>query len=182
MSQADVFDRANSRHLRYSQDINNRTKPYLSPNQIENIKRKIVSTERWLREHRMSPFARVRGMEEGPAQAELVHLKKMLEQDTAPVIKKTNEKNTFYKRVKELEKIIKEGMPTFDEMMGKRKSHSKNGRPNSKYQEAQPSAVEKNIKWVESKNKYVHEWKRLKRILEPDDSNATNVENLRPYK
>lgn len=153
-----------------------RERNLLGPQQVEEAKRKIAGLEQFLKTHKNSEFKRVREADETFARHELVRYKRMLEQRQAPVVT-GDDRDKMYRRVKYLEKLIKVGMPTKDQMMGKRHSHYDN--PNSKYQEAVGSDVDQFLKWNAQNEGRVREWKRLKRTLEPENPGATNIEMLR---
>lgn len=148
----------------------------LNPGQKRDIEGKIESLERFLKEHKNSSFKRIREADEGFARQELKRYRAMLAARTAPAVSGTD-RDKVVRRVKYLETKIRDGMPTKDEMMGKR--HSNPGQPNSKYQEAIPSVVDQHMKWEAKNAGNIREWKHLKRILEPDNPDATNVEQLR---
>lgn len=150
---------------------------YLSPQERQEREQRIKSAENYLQNYKFSSFRTERERDITPILRQLKEDKKILSELSAPTVS-NQEKNALLKQCRKLEKNIKIGMPTFDEMMGKRKTNP----DKSKYQEAIPSIVDKNIKWTLAKNPLVREWKRIKRILEPDDPNATNVENLRKKK
>lgn len=147
---------------------------YLGPQERQEREQRIKSTENYLQNYKSSSFRTERDRDITPILRQLKEDKKVLSELSAPVVS-NQEKNKLLKRCRELETNIKIGMPTFDEMMGKRKTN-----PNkSKYQEAIPSIVDKNIKWTLKNEPSVREWQRIKRTIEPDNPNSTNVENLR---
>lgn len=149
---------------------------YLSSIKQREIKDEVLSLRNKLEEIKHSEYAAVRAMNPMPIIRKLRDLERTLRSKSIPEIS-DREKSEYYKRAKELERSIKQGMPTYDEMMGKRHGHVDN--PNSKYQEAEPSAVRKNILWIKGKEKEVREWKNIMRILEPDNPGAANIEHLR---
>lgn len=151
-------------------------KNLLSPAQKAEYEQKIKQAERFLATHKNSPFKRVRELDEGFAQSEIRKYKKILAERTAPEVD-GKERDRIARRAKYLEAKIKEGMPTRDEMMGKR--HSDPDNPNRKYQEAIPSIVDRNTKWMLANAARIKEWKHLKRILDPTNPGACNVEQLR---
>ena len=66
-------------------------------------------------------------------------------------------------------------MPTKDEMMG-----IKHKKPDgSIYYVADPKIVDRNVNWTLNNTSVIREWKRIKRTLEPDNPDVTNVEQLR---
>lgn len=153
-----------------------RIRNLLTPLQVVEMEKERSNAERWLKTHRNSEFSAVRGADETFARRTIRKCDEMLRLRKAPVVDEM-QKDKMARRVKYLEQKIKEGMPTRDEMMGKRHSHADN--PNSKYEEAVPSIVSRHIAWSKANDLRVKEWKRLKRILEPDNPEATNVEMLR---
>jgi hypothetical protein len=148
----------------------------LGPGQVQEFKAKIASYKRFLETHKQSPFKRVRESDETFARQEIKRYEKLLADRTAPSMDAT-QKNTMLRRVKYLEAKIKEGMPSKDEMMGKR--HSDPDNINRKYQEAIPKVVDQHIAWERTNGARIREWKYLKRVLEPENPHATNVESLR---
>lgn len=150
---------------------------YLSGQKRRELEEEAVALRETLRNIKTSEYATERAINPFPIMKKLRRVEDLLKAKSTPEVSE-REKTSLYKRAKELEKSIKQGMPTYDEMMGKRHSHVDN--PNSKYQEAEPSAVRKNILWTQAKEKEVREWKNIMRILEPDDPGAANVERLRP--
>jgi len=151
-------------------------KNLLGPQQMAEVKAKIAGFERFLKDHKNSSFKREREADETFARQELKRYKAMLVERSPQEVTGT-ERTKIYQRVKYLESKIKEGMPTQDEMMGKRHSHVDN--PSSKYQEAEGSVVDRQVKWTLANQARIKEWKHLKRILEPNDPGSTNVEMLR---
>lgn len=149
---------------------------YLSGSKQIEMKEEVLMLRNKLEEIKHSEFSTVRAQNPMPIIRKIRELEKTLRAKSVPEIS-DKEKSNLYKRAKELEKSIRLGMPTYDEMMGKRHGHVDN--PNSKYQEAEPSAIRKNIIWTKEKDKDVREWKNIMRILEPNDSGAANVERLR---
>jgi len=152
-------------------------KGYLTTNEEQERRQRISNNEGWLKTHKSSEYRRVRNMDESYVIKQLSTDKKTLNERAAPRDLKDTERTKLYTRVKYLEGKIRDGMPTRDEMMGKR--HSNPGNPNSKYQEARPGDVKKHMKWLSATQKYQDEWKKIMRILEPDDPEAANVERLR---
>lgn len=73
-------------------------------------------------------------------------------------------KDKLVAEAKRLSDLIKEGMPTYDEM----KDPVRN-----------PGAIRKNILWEKRNIHNIQEWKQLQRQLEPDDPTISNVERLR---
>jgi len=147
---------------------------FLRPEEKRELENRIKSSERYLQTYKSSEFRAERDRDVSSIHEQIKKDKKTLSELSAPPVT-SKDKTLLYSRCKELEKQIKVGMPTKDEMMGKRKTN-----PNkSKYQEAESSVVEKNIKWTLSKEPLVREWKRIKRTLEPDDPTVTDVEQLR---
>lgn len=85
-------------------------------------------------------------------------------------------KDMLWKRAKELERLIQDGMPTFDEMKGNRRIHPDTGKV---FYETNSYNVDKNIAWEHKNAGNVREWKQIMRTLEPDDPKIANVERLR---
>ncbi len=150
---------------------------FLTPRQVEEYKTRIANTENWLKNHRYSPYKRERDLDETHARRQLKKYVEMLNKRQAPDIVKDNDRAKLAARAKFLENKIKEGMPTKDEMMGER--HSRSDNPNSKYQIAKSEIVDKHLAWQERTARYQEEWKKIIRVLEPNDPNSSNIERLR---
>ena len=153
-----------------------RERNLLNPHQLRELQLRRSGAEQWLKTHRNSEFRAVREADETGARKTIRNCDATIKLRTAPAVSDI-ERDKMARRVKYLETRIKDGMPSRDEMMGKRHSHHDN--PNSKYQEAIPNVVDRHIKWSAANAARIKEWKRLKRILEPESPDATNVEMLR---
>ncbi|MFA5234524.1 MAG: hypothetical protein WC390_09010 [Sulfurimonas sp.] len=153
-----------------------RDRNLLNPMQLRDLQLRRSGAEKWLKTHRNSEFRAVREADESQARKIIRRCDELLKQRSAPAIDELT-KDKMARRIKYLETKIREGMPSRDEMMGKR--HSNPDNPNSKYQEAIPNVVDRHIKWSLANAVRIKEWKRLKRVIEPDSPESTNVENLR---
>jgi len=155
---------------------------YLTPGQKTDIEHRIKVIENEIRMARTGEESAMlyvpRNFDVAKAMVEIRKLKKMLDTRTAPRVDKKDETSLNKRRI-ELEEQIKEGMLTKDEYMGKRRLQPGNARY---YQEADSNCVDRFIKWQARTDVLIREWKRIMRILEPDDPNSTNVERLRPNK
>ena len=72
------------------------------------------------------------------------------------------EKDKEYRRAKELEEKIKQGMPTDSEM-----------------RMSPPGTISKHLAWNRENKERIAEYKGIQRRLEPDNPNAANIERLR---
>lgn len=147
---------------------------YLTPKERNEYLNKIKNAEQELAETKTSEFAAIRNRDKSTIVNEMNRAKQILEEKTPPNVS-DRERNDRYTRLKIIEEKIKEGMPTKDEMMGKKIKH-----PDGSYHyEAIPNIVDKNIAWTLKNDQLVREWKRIKATLDPDNPSATNVEQLR---
>lgn len=76
-------------------------------------------------------------------------------------------KDRLHKRQLELEKSIREGMPSYDEMWDIKRN---------------PGVPRKSLKWEARNSGNIEEYKQIMRQLEPDDPTASSVERLRRRK
>lgn len=79
----------------------------------------------------------------------------------------SNGKDKAVTMARRLEKEIKLGMPSYDEMQALEKY---------------PGAVRKHYMWEKKNAKNIEQWKYIKRTLEPNDPTVSNVEQLRSAK
>lgn len=150
---------------------------YLTPKEVKRYENEIELCKRNLLNVDRSIFASERGIDKDEIRKKIKKNEKILEERKSPgTLEKDRDK--LYRRAKELEEFIKDGMPTKDEHMGKRKTNS----DGKKYQEAQEGDINKEMRWMTEKASAVREWKRIMRMLEPDNPSITNVESLRPNK
>ena len=150
---------------------------YLNPSEIMRRKQTIDNLKNVLQNSPHSIYASERGLDRRQIMGKIKQNEKVLNERTAPRVS-GSEKDQMARRAVELEKNIKQGMPTRDEFMGKRKTNDIGG----KYQEAQENAINKQIRWQTEKAEAVREWKRIKRTLDPENPQASNVEILRQGK
>jgi hypothetical protein len=148
---------------------------YLSPKERAERETRLKNSREYLKNYRNSEYSQERNRDTTSIREQMKQDEQVLSKLSAPTVSEDSEKNAMLRRAKKLEEDIKTGMPTRDEMMGKRLTNDYGG----KYQEAIPKIVDKQIKWQLEKSEAVREWKRIQRTLNPDDPNAANVENLR---
>ena len=104
---------------------------YLTPKEVKRYENEIELCKRNLLNVDRSIFASERGIEKDEIRKKIKRNEKILEERKSPgTLEKDRDK--LYRRAKELEEFIKDGMPTKDEHMGKRKTNS----DGKKYQEA----------------------------------------------
>ena len=97
---------------------------------------------------------------------QVAHLDKAISDGTAPVVRGAT-KDRLYARAKELEAIIRKGMPTHFEM-------DNPGRA--------AGAVGKHRNWERNTHAAREEFRQIMRTLEPDDPTAVDVERWRSDK
>jgi len=149
---------------------------YLSPHLRKQYQDKVKNIENTLNNIKHSEYHAERNLPVGQLLKQKRETEKLLAERTAPAID-GQERDRLSARAKELEKKIKDGMPTKDEMMGERISID--GNPNKKGQRARPDVVKRNTDWMIRTAGWIREWKNIMKTLEPDDSHACNVERLR---
>lgn len=95
----------------------------------------------------------------------LYHLENDLEENSPPTDLSGETKDALYRREKELESYIAEGMLTTEEM-----------RRNP------VTAVDRHMRWEKAKKPAILEWKNIRILLNPDsdEQDLANVERLRP--
>ena len=132
----------------------------------KNIDNVIDSKKTWLYNPKCTNVSEIR--------KQISRTKKTIAKRTPPETD-TKTRNVLFKRAKALESMIKEGLPTKDEMMGKRLI----GSDNKPYVVTNECAIKKHMEWTTRQAGNVREWRQIMRILEPLDPNIANVERLR---
>ena len=150
---------------------------YLTPNEIVERTRAITGLRATLENANHSIYKSERNIDRKAVMDKIRENEKVLNERTAPKVTGL-EKDRLVKRAEYLEGKIKQGMPTKDEFMGKRRTND-NGH---KYQEADEDIVRKQMKWQTNTEGLVREWQRIMRTISPDDPSSSNVERLRPNK
>lgn len=77
------------------------------------------------------------------------------------------QKDKLAKEAKRLQKEIRQGMPTYDEMWNMKNN---------------PGIPYKNLQWERRNANKIHRWKQIQRQLNPGDPTTSNVERLRRKK
>jgi hypothetical protein len=105
-------------------------------------------------------------LDRGALERQIRRKENILDRDEG-LIAKGAQKDRLAKRAEELEKEIRENMPSRDEMWA---------RPGTVESER---AVRKNMKFEAEHGDKVREWKEIQNRLEPEDPLVSNVERLR---
>lgn len=151
---------------------------YLSYDEQRYYEQRKASLERALEGLRNSPFHMERSVGLPQVRKELMKVNKILEAKCPPTVRgKTKDK--LKKRAEELAQFIKDGMPTRDEMMGKRVK-VEGGLYGDRAQVAREEDVRKHLRWQSEKQKAIVEYQKTMRTLDPNDPDAGDVEKLRP--
>ncbi len=108
-------------------------------------------------------------LDRGMIQKRLQKAEAILEKDDGLVAKGV-QKDRLAKRAEEIEKELKENMPTHDEMWAKSGTVE------------MERAVRKNQDFENRYGDKVREWQDIQRRLEPEDSTHSYVERIRPSK
>lgn len=140
-------------------------KRVLSPGEVNSLKEDKSEIEATLRSLESGDGAGTRGgqVDRVALQKQAEYLGRQIEQG-APGKLRGGDKDRLADRARELEAKIKEGMPSYDQMM-KPSRH--------------PGIILKNKAWHDRTKTAQMEWKNIQRQLEPGDPSASSIERLR---
>ena len=140
-------------------------KPLLGYRQREELKAEINQIDEALSPHNPYSHLRRNSIDVQEAGSRARRLKKQLADYSPPESLPGPTKDALYKRSKELEGKILEGMPSHEEM---RKNPA--------------GMVDKHMSWEAGNKKRLLEWKNIQKMLEPDSAakDLSNFERLRP--
>lgn len=137
----------------------------MSPSELQGLREEMHDTENVLKtaEEYGKGTQASEMLDKGALKRSIKAYDVMINKYTPPKLRGAT-KDKVAKRAKELAEVIKQGMPTYEEM-NDLKRH--------------PGAPWKNLNWEKAKAAAINEWKQCQRKLEPGDPTASSIERLR---
>lgn len=143
-----------------------RGKKILSISEREGLAEEKKDLEAQLKQAEYGKGTAAEQMDTGAIRKQVAHLDKAIHDGSAPSVRGAN-KDRLYARAKELEEVIKRGMPTQFEMDNPGKA---------------VGAVGKHRAWEKMTHAAREEYRQIMRTLEPDDPTGVDVEKFRREK
>ena len=138
-----------------------RTVSYLSGKDISKFELERKGIKNSLEMSKTSSYRTAQHIDTRPLMKRISEIDDLLERKTPPSLPDWK-KNKLYLRMKELTRLIKEGMPTSNEM-------DKDSDEN----------VEKNYQWIKRTEKLQIEYRNICRIIDRNDMKISNIETMR---